>query len=154
MGIRATQIETTKMRVLITGCFDILHPGHLFFLEQAAALGEVYVIVARDATIRKYKKKNPTIPEDQRLEMIQALKNVKFATLGNENNNYIRKALNLHPDIILLGPNQRISVSKLKEELEKYGAPKIEVRRIKELSEKYELNSSSKIKEKIIHDSK
>ena len=137
------------MRVLITGCFDILHPGHLFFMQKAAEMGDVYVIVARDSTITKYKKKPPIIPEQQRLMMVKSIKYVKEAILGNENNNYIKKALGLRPDIILLGPNQRISVGKLLEELTKHDASHIEVQRITTLFEDFDLNSSSKIKKKI-----
>ena len=66
-----------------------------------------------------------------------------------ENNNYIKKALGLRPDIILLGPNQRISVGKLLEELTKYNASHIKVQRITTLFEDLYLNSSSKIKKKI-----
>ena len=138
------------MKILITGCFDIIHPGHIYFIEQAAKLGEVYVIVARDATIKKIKHQMPTIPENQRLAVIQNLKNIKKAILGNENNNYITKALSLEPDIILLGPNQRISVSKLQEELKNVNSSHIEVRRIQEMFTGFDLNSSSKIKQKII----
>ena len=43
------------MRILITGCFDILHPGHLFLMHEAANMGDLYVIIARDSTIAKYK---------------------------------------------------------------------------------------------------
>ena len=96
------------MRVLITGCFDILHPGHLYLMKEGAKMGEVYVIVARDETIKKYKKKLPTIPENQRLEVVRSIKYVTYATLGNPLNDYLKKALSLKPDIILLGPNQRI----------------------------------------------
>lgn len=137
------------MRVLITGCFDILHPGHLFLLQEGAKLGEVYVIVARDSTIAKYKKKTPTIPEAQRLAVIQAIKYVTFAQLGNENNNFIRKALELEPDIILLGPNQRIHIDSLEKMLAKNDASHIQVKRLDKFCADYPLTSSSAIKKKI-----
>ncbi|UYP47962.1 FAD synthase [Candidatus Lokiarchaeum ossiferum] len=138
------------MRVLITGCFDIIHPGHIFLLKEGAKLGEVYVIVARDSTIKKYKKKNPTIPEEQRLAVIQAIKYVTFAQLGNENNNFIRKALDLEPNIILLGPNQRIHIDSLEQMLQKNNASHIQVRRLEQFYTDYPLTSSSAIKKKII----
>jgi FAD synthetase len=137
------------MRVLITGCFDILHPGHIYLLKEGAKMGEVYVIVARDETIKKYKKKLPTIPENQRLEVIRAIKYVTYATLGNPNNNYLEKAISLKPDLILLGANQRISIENLKRDLQINNASHIKVSRLDSLSDKYELNSSSKIKSKI-----
>jgi FAD synthetase len=137
------------MRILITGGFDILHPGHIFLLKEGAKLGEVYVIVARDSTIKKIKKRDPIIPEEQRLEVISAIKYVTFATLGNENNNFIKKALSLKPDIILLGPNQRIQRKFLQEILEKNNAGQIEIRRLEQFYSKYALSSSSLIKQKV-----
>jgi Glycerol-3-phosphate cytidylyltransferase (EC 2.7.7.39) len=61
------------VRVLATGTFDILHPGHLLYLEEARALGdELYVIVAREKNIKH--KPKPIISENQRLKMISSLK--------------------------------------------------------------------------------
>jgi FAD synthetase len=138
------------MRVLITGCFDILHPGHLFLLQEGAKLGEVYVIIARDATVVKYKKKLPIISQEQRLEVIRAIKYVTYATIGEKNGKYLEKAISLQPDIILLGPNQRISQSFLKEELQKLNAGHIQVKRLEKFNDDFPLTSSSKIKEKIL----
>ena len=140
------------MRVLITGCFDIIHPGHLKLFKEGAKLGEVYVIIARDATINQYKKSHPIIPEEQRLEVVRALKYVTYATLGNpsnQNSDFLKKALSLKPDIILLGPNQRISIEELKQKLMQHGAEHIQVKRLEELDTTFELNSSFKIKQKI-----
>ena len=100
-------------RVLVTGVFDILHPGHIFLIHEAAKLGEVYVIVARDATVAKYKHHPPIVPEDQRLEVVQALRDVEYATLGYADKYFMEKALELKPDIIFLGPNQQISTESL-----------------------------------------
>ena len=70
------------IRVVATGTFDILHPGHLWYLEESAKLGdELFVIVARDANIRH--KPRPVIPEEQRRVMVQALKPVTRAVLGD-----------------------------------------------------------------------
>ena len=62
----------TAYRIVATGTFDILHPGHLFYLEESKKLGdELFVIVARDANVKH--KPRPIIPEDQRLAMVAAL---------------------------------------------------------------------------------
>jgi FAD synthetase len=136
-------------RILVTGSFDIIHPGHIYLFKEAAKLGEVYVIVARDSTILRIKKQKPILPEDERLEIIQAIKYVKFATLGNEGTDFLEKPIELKPDIILLGPNQKIEIEDLKQQLENRGHPEIEVRRLTDLFDQYELTSSSAIKEKI-----
>jgi len=138
------------MRVLVTGVFDILHPGHIFLLEHAANLGEVIVIIARDSTVKKWKKRAPAVPERQRLAVIRSIRFVSHAILGNENNNFLQKALSLKPDIILLGPNQRIKVSQLKAKLEEMGAGHVEVRRQKTFFDEFPLTSSTQIKQKIV----
>ncbi len=70
-------------RVLATGTFDLLHPGHLLYLERSKKLGdELVVIVARDVNVKH--KPKPIVPEDQRLKMVQALKVVDLAILGDE----------------------------------------------------------------------
>ncbi len=102
-------------RILATGTFDILHPGHLFYLSQAAALGdELYVIVAR-ASMIKHKPK-PILPDEHRLEMVQALKLVDHAVLGSETNIF-EPLYEIMPDIIALGFDQYFNIENLKKEL-------------------------------------
>ncbi|RLF13769.1 MAG: DUF357 domain-containing protein, partial [Thermoprotei archaeon] len=60
-------------KVLVAGVFDLIHPGHLFFLQCAKELGEVYVVVARDSTVERIKGRRPVVPEDQRLEVVRQL---------------------------------------------------------------------------------
>lgn len=138
------------MRVLVTGCFDIIHPGHIHLFQKAAEMGEVVVIVARDSTIKKWKGKSPAVPELQRLEVVKAIKYVSDAVLGNEKNNFMAKALGLHPDIILLGPNQKISEEKLAALLKKNNAENIQIHRLSTLFTDFPLKSSSEIKQRII----
>jgi FAD synthetase len=87
------------VRVVATGVFDLLHLGHLHFLEEAKKLGdELIVIVARDSTARK-RKHEPITPEDMRVEMIAALKPVDRAVLGYEDD-MLRIIKEVKPDII------------------------------------------------------
>ncbi|MHA1486682.1 MAG: adenylyltransferase/cytidyltransferase family protein, partial [Promethearchaeota archaeon] len=69
-------------KVLVAGTFDIIHPGHLYLINEAAKMGDVYVIVATDMNRKIYSGETPIIPEDQRLEVIKSIKNVKEARLG------------------------------------------------------------------------
>jgi FAD synthetase len=92
------------VRVLATGTFDILHPGHLLYLSEARSLGdELYVIVARDSMIKH--KQKPVVPEEQRLAMVQALRVVDKAILGSKIDIY-EPLREIKPDIIALGANQ------------------------------------------------
>ena len=102
-------------RVLATGTFDLLHPGHLLYLERSKELGdELVVIVARDVNVKH--KPKPVIPEDQRLKMVQALKVVDLAILGDEKDIF-RPIEQLRPDIITLGFDQHFNPARLVEEM-------------------------------------
>ncbi|HID20241.1 MAG TPA: FAD synthase [Methanophagales archaeon] len=93
------------VRVLATGTFEILHPGHLLYLEEAKKLGdELFVIVGRDVNVRK-RKRMPIIPEEQRLKMVSALKVVDKAILGSEEDMY-EPLYRIKPDIIAIGYDQ------------------------------------------------
>ncbi len=65
--------------VFVSGCFDMLHSGHIAFLEEAASHGDLYVGVARDQTISLLKGRAPFNSENERLYMIKALRAVKDA---------------------------------------------------------------------------
>jgi len=108
-------------RILATGTFDLLHPGHIYFLTQARALGdELFVIVARDSNVTH--KPKPVVPEEQRLEMVSALGIVDKALLGSEKDMF-EPLKYIRPDIIALGYDQRFDAELLEEELAKRGLP-------------------------------
>lgn len=93
------------VRVMATGVFDLLHPGHLFFLTEARKLGdELVVVVARDQTARRLKRE-PYVPEQLRREMVEALKPVDRAVLGSTTDIYATVEEH-RPEIIALGYNQ------------------------------------------------
>jgi FAD synthetase len=107
------------VRVLATGTFDILHPGHLLYLSEAKALGdELYVIVARDSMIKH--KPKPIIPEKQRLAMVAALRMVDKAMLGSETDMF-EPLREIRPHIIALGKNQFFKDSELENQLKIHG---------------------------------
>jgi FAD synthetase len=93
------------VRVMATGVFDLLHPGHLYFLTEAKKLGdELVVVVARDQTARRLKRE-PYVPEQLRREMVEALKPVDKAVLGSTTDIYAT-VIDQKPEIIALGYNQ------------------------------------------------
>ncbi len=105
---------------MATGVFDLLHPGHLYFLREARKLGdELWVVVARDRTARRFKHE-PITPEDSRLELVGALKPVDRAVLGHEGNIY--DILDeIRPDVIALGFDQVHDENRILEECRKRG---------------------------------
>jgi len=106
-------------------------------------MGDVYVIVATDMNRKIYSGEIPIIPEDQRLEVIKSIKNVKEARLGRSDNDTLKTVEEINPDIILLGPDQKYNLETLKQELRKKGLSKIIVKRLNTYYEKYALHSSS-----------
>ncbi|WP_292392364.1 FAD synthase [Methanoculleus sp. UBA303] len=107
------------IHVVATGTFDILHPGHLYYLEESRKLGdELSVIVARDANVKH--KPRPILPEDQRLRMVQALKPVDHAFLGDLHDMF-RPIAEIGPDIITLGFNQHFDEENLRQRLRSRG---------------------------------
>jgi FAD synthetase len=147
---------TRKKIVLATGAFDLLHYGHLKALEDAKKSGgrnsKLIVIVARDKTVEKRKGKKPTIPEEQRRALVESLKPVDRAVLGYEEMNMKAAIRKLRPDIIALGYDQNDILEAVKDALRDY-AGKVKVIQTRRYGIS-ELNSSSKIKNKIIEDLK
>jgi FAD synthetase len=113
-------------------------------------MGDVYVIVATDKNREIYSGTTPIIPEEQRLEVIKSIKNVKEARLGRSDNNTLKTVEEISPDVILLGPDQKYNLETLKRELEKIGLNNIIVKRLDIYYEKHALHSSSLIKKKIV----
>ena len=137
-------------KVLVAGTFDLIHPGHIYLFNEAAKVGDVYVIVATDNNRELYSGERPIIPEQQRLEVVKNIKNVKEARLGRSDNDTLKTVEEINPDIILLGPDQKYDLNTLKEGLKRKGLDHIEVKRMKSYYDKYALHSSSLIKKKII----
>jgi len=141
-----------KKVVLTSGTFDLLHYGHVKYLEEAKKTGgknaELIVIVARDSTIKKRKGRKPVMPEDQRRSLVEALKVVDEAILGYEDFDMIKVVEKTNPDIIAVGHDQSDIEREVRKALVKKGIA-IQVVRVGRFG-KDELNSSSKIKRKII----
>lgn len=137
-------------KVMATGTFDLLHPGHGIYLNEAKKLGgkdaELYVVIARDSTVEK-RKRYPIVGEQQRLELIKMIKGVDEAYLGNENGDFLKIVEEINPDIIAIGADQRHDITKLQKAINKRGL-KAKVERVKTYHNA-ELDSSCKIIKKI-----
>ncbi len=67
--------ERLRMKkVFVSGCFDLLHSGHIEFLKSASQFGEVYVAVGADETVRRLKNKTPVFNELERKSILESLK--------------------------------------------------------------------------------
>ena len=70
------QSPKRRKKVLVSGCFDLLHSGHIKFFEEASKLGDVYVCLGTDENIQSLKHHKTMYPNDERLYMVQAIKYV------------------------------------------------------------------------------
>jgi len=136
-------------RVMAVGVFDLLHAGHLHYLEQAKALGgHLTVVVAHDDTVRK-RKHEPVTGQDLRRRMVEGLKPVDDSIIGNPPNVPIFDILPVvNPDIIALGYDQEHAVEKIKSQLLELGFDSIEVTRVEGLSD--DLDGTRKIIARIL----
>lgn len=146
------QVEKKRPIVLTAGVFDLLHLGHVKFLEEAKKIGgknaELIVIVARDKTVKNRKGEKPVMSEDQRRALVESLEVVDEAILGYEKFSIDRVVEKIKPDIIALGHDQK-GIGEIVRKAIMNKSLKIKVVKIGKFSED-ELNSSSEIKRKII----
>ena len=104
--------------VMASGVFDLLHLGHLHYLQEAKQMGdELVVVVATDETVRKYKH-DPITPQEVRCEMVAALKPVDQAVIGSTTDT-LKIVEEIQPDIIALGYDQLLG--DLPDKLQKRG---------------------------------
>ncbi len=138
--------------VLASGVFDLLHLGHVKFLEEAKKTGgpnaELLVIIARDSTVEKTKGRKPIMSENQRRALVESLKVVDKAVLGFEHFDIPDVIAKIKPDIIALGHDQEDMEKQVQKYVEEHNLD-IEVVRIGKFEEDA-LDSSSKIRQRIM----
>ncbi len=93
-----------KTIVFTNGCFDLLHYGHVKYLQEAKQKGDILVVaINSDASVRKIKgKKRPVVCEKDRLRIIAALESVDYVVLFKEDSP-IKIIKSLRPDILIKG---------------------------------------------------
>ena len=69
-------------KVFVSGCYDLLHSGHVEFFKQASQYGDLYVGIGSDATYLEYKHRKPMFPQEERLFMVRNIKAVKEAYIN------------------------------------------------------------------------
>lgn len=137
------------VKVMAVGIFDLLHAGHLHYVEQAKSLGdELIVIIAHDETVRK-QKHEPVTGQELRRRMVEGLKPVDTAMIGNPPGVPIFDILEqVEPDVIALGYDQKHSVDAIRVGLEQHGYGHVEVTRVEGLSD--DLDGTRKIIARIL----
>ena len=138
-------MQKRPVTVLASGVFDLLHPGHVFYLTQARAFGDRLIVIVTCDEIALKEKRQPVVPEDDRLAVISALRVVDEAWIGSPGDRYALVS-RLRPDIIALGHDQKEDEQKLSDDLRSRGISASIVR-----IERYEgyLASSSRMLHKV-----
>jgi cytidyltransferase-like protein len=138
-----TEFGRTALHVVLAGgVFDIIHPGHIYTLNAAKALGDVLVVViATGNTAVKMKKRRPLHAEEQRQELISSMSMVDLCLIGSEGDIF-KTVSKVRPDIIALGYDQvhqekfitdgckslglNVRVARLQSPIPEYSSSKIE----------------------------
>lgn len=91
-------------KVFVSGCYDLLHSGHVEFFRQAAEYGDLYVGIGSDATIWAYKHHKTVYPEKERLFMVKSIRYVKdaFINAGSGIMDFVPTVEMLKPDILVV----------------------------------------------------
>jgi FAD synthetase len=122
-------------RVVAQGTFDVLHPGHVHYLREAASHGdELHVIVARGRNVSH--KDPPVLPDRQRRDVVAALAPVDEARLGHEED-FLVPVADIDPDVIVLGHDQHHDADAVRDAVEGRGID-CEVTRASALAPRYE----------------
>ncbi len=132
-------------KVFVSGCYDLLHSGHVEFFRQAAEYGDLYVGIGSDATILKYKNHRTLYKEKERLYMVKAVRYVKdaFINRGEGVMDFVPTVDFLKPDILVVNADGGSEVKR--KFCEERGIEYIELERIP--ADGLEARSSTSLKE-------
>ena len=110
-----------RPKVLVSGCYDLLHAGHVMFFETAAQYGDLHVCIGADENILRLKDHRPTFSQDERLYIVQSIRFVHHARVSTGSG-----WLDFEPDMAEIKPDYFVvnedGADEQKRELcEKYG---------------------------------
>jgi cytidyltransferase-like protein len=91
-------------KVFVSGCYDMLHSGHVAFFEEAAQLGDLYVGIGSDKTIFELKARKTINSDAERLYMVKSLRTVKDAWINRGSGllDFLEEIKHLRPDIFFV----------------------------------------------------
>lgn len=95
------------MTVLAAGVFDVIHPGHIYFLEQSKKLGDRLVVVVTSDETAETQKRHPFFNVKHRLSIVQSLRSVDLAVIGQAGET-LKSVIDIKPDVIAIGHDQFI----------------------------------------------
>jgi cytidyltransferase-like protein len=93
-----------RKKVFVSGCFDMLHSGHVRFLQEAAGYGDVYVALGSDQTIRDLKGRAPVNTQSERKYLLESLRHVKACRVNSGSGvmDFLAELKRISPDIFIV----------------------------------------------------
>lgn len=103
-----------RKKVFVSGCYDLLHSGHVAFFEEAASHGDLYVGLGSDQTIFSLKNRTTINKDRERLYMVKSIKFVKDAWINKGSGiiDYLDEIKQLKPDILFVNEDGDSNVKK------------------------------------------
>ena len=103
-----------KKKVFVSGCFDLLHSGHIAFLEEAASYGDLYVALGSDQTVYDLKGRAPVNNQDERLYMLSSLSFVKkaFISKGSGMLDFKEEFNEVQPDMLIVNEDGNLQIKR------------------------------------------
>lgn len=97
-------VKNQRKRVFVSGCYDMLHSGHVAFFKEASRYGDLYVGIGSDATIEQLKKRKTVYSERERLYMVKAIRYVTDAYIntGSGMMDFIDTVGRVKPDVFVV----------------------------------------------------
>lgn len=93
-----------RLKVFVSGCYDMLHSGHVAFFKEASAYGDLYVGIGSDATVRELKHRQTVYSETERLYMVKAIRYVTdaFINTGSGMLDFVETVDRVRPDVFVV----------------------------------------------------
>lgn len=97
-------MQNKTKKVFVSGCYDMLHSGHVAFFKEASSFGDLYVGIGSDSTIVELKHRSPVYSEKERLYMVKAIRYVKDAYINSGSGmlDFIETLDKVKPDVFVV----------------------------------------------------
>lgn len=92
------------VKVFVSGCFDVLHSGHIRFFEEASSYGDLYVSIGSDKTVEELKHRKTLYNEQERLYMVSSIRFVHqaFIAQGSGKLDFSAEVAAIRPDVFFV----------------------------------------------------
>lgn len=94
----------SRKKVFVSGCYDMLHSGHVAFFKEASSYGDLYVGIGSDSTIAQLKNRKTVYSEKERLYMVKSIRYVTDAYInpGSGYLDFVETVDRVRPDIFIV----------------------------------------------------